>query len=300
MRVLERVRKNLYRAQIKNGVETYIFHSQPSASILLDQSLAGKELKKKAIMSAKEFLKDAYPICLKGEKAENVIDYVLLCGGNYYGIKEAYEKIFHKSIRQAYIGIKRHEKDGRWQAEATYFSFDAIPDNATVIIGDTIATCSSIKKAVGELINEFEGKKLKIKKIIVYTIAGTALAARILKQTEDKMKKKFPEAKIYYFASEALFGLEENGSDMPFFHKDTIMTPEIKKMLNNHPAIAKRMKCCVFDWGDRCKNPQRHYKELIEYIDQSLKKETDDMVKGEMKLLRIKAHKEIRSLKKHI
>ena len=90
---------------------------------------------------------------------------------------------------------------------------------------------------------------------------------------EKEIQQAWPDAKLYLFFAQAFFGLEDNGTDMPFFHSDTIMTPETKQQLGKEPAVRDIVKCAIFDWGDRCKNPSNHYKEFIEYCEEELKKE---------------------------
>ena len=35
------------------------------------------------------------------------------------------------------------------------------------------------------------------------------------------------------------------------------------------------MKCAVFDWGTRCKNPIRHYHEFLKFVEDIKGKEMD-------------------------
>ena len=106
--------------------------------------------------------------------------------------------------------------------------------------------------------------------------------------------------KLYFFASEALFGLDKNGTDMPFFHKDTIIVPEMIESLKNHPAVAKRVRCSIFDWGDRCKNPSNHYKKFIDYCNEAIKKEKDQNIREELTSIKEKAAVELNRLKERL
>jgi uracil phosphoribosyltransferase len=249
---MEKFNENLYKLG-----SAYLFHSK--ANIVFNPCLAGKDLKIKTIEAAKEFLEIACPVCLKGEPVKNICECVLLCGGNYYGLKEAFEDKYG-SLQQVFIGIKRYQlPDKRWDARSTYDSFDSLPDNGVVLIGDTIATGSTIRKTVRMLRDEYKIRKFKLKKIIIYTLVGSKVAAEMIAGLEKEMNG----TKIYFFASEGLFGLMPNGTDMPVSHKDTELIPEAVEELKKHPEL-KDTRCSVFDWGDRCKNPIKHYLELID------------------------------------
>ena len=161
----------LYKLEGKGIPETYLMHSEPSQQILLHPEIAGKELKELAIKANAEFIKKAYPICLKGKRIDKICELVLMCGGNYYGTREAFENEFNASLRQAFIGVKRYQEDSKWKAAIGYSNFEALPDDATVIIADTIATGSTLKEAIVELGRQAEKKNYNLDSIIVYTLA---------------------------------------------------------------------------------------------------------------------------------
>jgi hypothetical protein len=55
--------------------------------------------------------------------------------------------------------------------------------------------------------------------------------------------------------------------------------------------LSQHMKCAVFDWGTRCKNPSAHYKEFLEYVEEELKSPQLDS-KGREVLGKMKAETE--------
>ncbi|MEM4633987.1 MAG: hypothetical protein QW275_02415, partial [Candidatus Anstonellaceae archaeon] len=55
--------------------------------------------------------------------------------------------------------------------------------------------------------------------------------------------------------------------------------------------LSKNMRCAVFDWGTRCKNPKAHLEEFIKYADEELSSLKIDQ-KGRMVLMRMKKEAE--------
>jgi len=76
-------------------------------------------------------------------------------------------------------------------------------------------------------------------------------------------------SKIYLIVAEQLFHLMPDGTDLRFFGKDALMPDETKTytLKTYGDFLASNMKCAVFDWGTRCKNPKRHYDEFLEFAD---------------------------------
>lgn len=298
---LVHIERACYQLQMDGLPETYLFHSPATAALVTNPWLAGRELQLLAVRASQAFLKRAYDICLKGELKQNICELVLMCGGNFYGTKEAFQEAFDSSIAQVFVGIKRYRRaDGTWNAKASYTNFEALPDNATIIIGDTLATGSTLKKAILELRDEMKVQHKSINKIVVYTFVGSVVGAKVLREAEKELKMDWPKLKLYFFASEALFGLEANGTDMPFHHKSTVVIPETKRMLEDHPSIAHRMRCAIFDWGNRCKNPRNHYMQFVSYCEKLLARETDAEIRKSVWTMQQKAQERLDEMKREL
>jgi len=53
----------------------------------------------------------------------------------------------------------------------------------------------------------------------------------MLKKVETEYRKINPDFRINIVVCECLFGIEDNGTDMPFFHKDSVKCPEVIEKL---------------------------------------------------------------------
>lgn len=275
---------------------TYIFCSDASRDILYNPHIAGKKLQEKMETLSKIFAGIAAEKGLKQCRFGDVVEFVLLAGGLYYNLSGGFRKTCGYALPECFLGIKRQRiegTEGQFRAVSTYENFEALPQEAIVIIGDTIATGSTIIRAIGDLERASAEKDGKIKKIIICSLACSTEGARKLKKMEEKMKKADDGFALCLIVAEQLFHLMPDGTDLRFLREDSIMPEETREytLRRYGEFLGREMKCAIFDWGTRCKNPAKHYEEFLEYADLMLGNPALDE-KGEKEIKRMKEEAE--------
>jgi hypothetical protein len=260
--------------------ETYILGCDAASEILYSPQMAGKDLQDKMEDVAAAFIDAIGRTVLKGKRTSQVTEVVFLSGGLYYQLNFGFKSRFGQALPQCFLGIKRQRvegKEGEFTAVATYENFESLPDNATVIIGDTIATGATLQKGIYHVLDSFGERKYKLENLVICSLACSVNGARILKEVEARVARDFPGAKTYLFVTEELFHLMPDGTDLRFLYPDCIMPEETKKRILERYGeyLGKEMKCAVFDWGTRCKNPIKHYHEFLEFADEMLNRKLD-------------------------
>lgn len=271
---------------------TYVFCADASRDILYNPHIAGKKLQEKMETLSPIFAEIAAEKGLKQCRFGNVVEFVLLAGGLYYNISGGFRKGHSYALPQCFLGIKRQRvegTEGQFRAVSTYENFESLPQEAVVIIGDTIATGSTMIRAIGDLERASAEKDGKIKKIIICSLACSTEGARKLKRMEEKMKNAYDDFELYLIAAEQLFHLMPDGTDLRFLREDSIIPDETREyaLCRYGIFLGREMKCAIFDWGTRCKNPAKHYEEFLEYADSMLKNPALDE-KGEKEIKRMK------------
>ncbi|MGY5874139.1 MAG: hypothetical protein RTU30_00195 [Candidatus Thorarchaeota archaeon] len=243
---------------------TYIIESPSALVILLKPWMVGSRLARTARNSSVDFLRAAYHIVpeLRDSSFESVTEVVPLAGALYYSIAEAFESVFGETINRCFIGAKRHQTPSGWDTELAYLNFEALSTQPVIIIGDTIATGGTIERIVEATLAESS----EIRAIIIYSIAGGLVGATRITDLANRIK-----IPIYLFYSNAIFGVEPNGTDMPWLHSGTIVSPEIRAEAEKAygPDLGARW-CCIWDWGDRAKHPVKHLEEILERCEDDL------------------------------
>ncbi|MEW6035703.1 MAG: hypothetical protein AB1529_03765 [Candidatus Micrarchaeota archaeon] len=274
---MERIYSNgyrMYRVADKGCPEnTYIICSDAGSGILLRPHIAGRELQDRMGRMAEIFMDAVGRLVLKGKKQANITELIFLAGGLYYQLNHGFKRNFGFAIPQCFLGIKRQRvegSEGAFTAVATYENFESLPDNATVIIGDTIATGATLQKGIYHLLDALETKGYRLENLVVCSLACSINGARLMKEIERKVQKDFPGAKVHLFVAEELFHLMPDGTDLRFLYDDAIIPDETRErvLADYGPFLAKEMKCAVFDWGTRCKNPLKHYNEFLEFVEE--------------------------------
>ena len=249
---------------------TYIICSKEMQDILFHPNIAGKELQDRMQKISRIFADAMYSQVLTGKRIDQITVLIFLAGGLYYELNSGFKSAFNVALPQCFLGIKRQRiegTEGEFTAIATYENFESLPNNGTIIVGDTIATGATIQKGIYHLLEVISAKKYNIENIVVCSLACSKVGAELLKEVEKRVKLNFPKAKLYLFVAEELFHLMPDGTDLRFLEKDSLMPDETKKAVITElgEELGKNMKCAVFDWGTRCKNPIKHYHEFLEF-----------------------------------
>jgi uracil phosphoribosyltransferase len=261
--------------------------------VLYTPQLVGKKLQDAMEKNASIFAAIASRRELAGVPRQDICELVFLSGGLYYALNYGFKRDFGFALQQCFIGIQRQRvegKEGQFRAVAGYENFESLPDKAHVIIGDTVATGSTLVKGIQLLMDAAEGKGSSIESITVFTLAGSPEGARKLaKLTKTHILPQHPGCKVSLYACEMLFHLMPDGTDLRFLMPDSVMPEESRQEAERRYGkyLGKNMRCAVFDWGTRCKNPRAHCSEFLEYAEGELSGAKPDE-KARSVLLRMK------------
>ncbi|MEM3373205.1 MAG: hypothetical protein QXF76_03245 [Candidatus Anstonellales archaeon] len=274
---------------------TYVMSSNASRHILFNPQIAGKELQEKMKEVSENYFSALKALnLLKDQKKKSVIELIFLAGGLYYYLNHGFQKTFNYALPQCFIGIQRSRIEGtigKFTAKISYENYEALQDNSVIFIGDTIATGATITKGILSLQSALLEKNYSLKEIFIFSLACSTTGATKIAELEQRLKAIFNDCKITLIVCEQFFTLMEDGTDLRFLERDSILPKEtydnILKVYGEW--LGKNMKCAVFDWGTRCKNPIKHYHEFIEFVDNITSTSHNIPTDAKNKLLEMKA-----------
>lgn len=255
--------------------ETFILCSDEARAILYSPHIAGKRLQDLLEKLSVQFA-EVLGKRLAGIPREKVCELVFMSGGFFYSLNHGFKKSQGFALQQCFIGLQRSRvsgKEGAFRAMAGYENFEALPDGAHVVIGDTVATGATLVKGIQLLLDAAEDKGVSIASITLVSVAASAQGAKRLASIAKRhILPQHPNCKVGMIACEMLFHLMPDGTDMRFLMPDSIMPDESRYECERRYGkyLSKNMKCAVFDWGTRCKNPAAHYREFLEYCGREL------------------------------
>ena len=255
---------------------SYILCSEQSRKILYSPHIAGKRLQDSLDGMGELFARVIGENFLAGEERGKTVELIFMSGGLFYSLNHGFKKVYGFALPQCYMGIQRVRVDGsegEFTARVGYENFESLQDNANIVIGDTIATGSTLFKGLRWLLTILEERRYKMNRLVICTLAGSLKGARKLADMERRIKFEHPNAKLYFVACEQLFHLMPDGTDLRFVGESAVApeetAQETRRMYGEY--LGKHMKCAVFDWGTRCKNPKKHYHEFLEFCEKELK-----------------------------
>jgi hypothetical protein len=240
-----------------------LVESEAAQKILTDHFLIGSPLISTSRLAVQDCLSVFFALQSDVTPDSQIAEIVPLSGSLTYDVLNAFYDLYQKPLARNFIGIRRFQKsDGRWETTASYTNFEALADPPqAIIIGDTIATGATMARVI-EMVHAHITRPLTI---IIISIAGSLEGARRIVKLERNLQNAFPGTSIWCLFTEAFFGLEANGTDMPILHPDTILTPKLREVtLQRLGEYLGRVLCSVLDWGKRTNAPSKHYEELIE------------------------------------
>ncbi|MBN3037027.1 MAG: hypothetical protein JW834_01135 [Candidatus Diapherotrites archaeon] len=222
-----------------------VFNAQ-ALDIACQPYLVGDELEEKALQSCKEFLET--------RAFKDPAELVILEGGKHYRLSDAYEAVHGQ--RPAHLEIDSKRKlDGKWTARLSRQNLSDLRSGQTIIIGDTIATGVSLEHVITYVIDYAKESNIDINKFVVFTIAGA-------KQGMERLRTLDADIEMYY--SNAMFRLHENGTDL-LWNGAEYEPSAMAQFFERLGGFAPYMKCAIWDWGDRFRNPQKHLQEIHGY-----------------------------------
>jgi hypothetical protein len=252
---------------------TFILSSEASRRILYNPQIAGKELQDEMEQLSPLFIEAATEKALKGTKLGDIAEYVLLAGGLYYFMGYGFRKAHGFALPQCFLGIKRQRiSESEFIAVSSYENFESLPKEANIIIGDTIATAATMQSSLKRLTDALDANGGRLNRLVICSLACSSEGARRIKVIEKDLKEKYPSMELTLIIAEQLFHLMPDGTDLRFLMKDAIMPDSTREhtLKTYGQALGSDMKCAVFDWGTRCKNPKAHYEEFLSFCEEVL------------------------------
>ncbi len=144
-------------------MEQHIFFSEPGLKIVLNPHIVGDELFNLAIECSIDFLKT---LPKKVFQNQPITLLNILRGGRYYGVSEAWKKVFPNPTKHPHLNLSEIRAaryldpadNNRWKCKVWFDknvasiteeeSYTNLLKARTLIIGDTIATGSTLKNVL--------------------------------------------------------------------------------------------------------------------------------------------------------
>lgn len=262
-------------------VKSYIASTAESRDICNDPFVTGIRYTRALSAACAKILKTLNNRGLSNLSEDTTTVLHILRGGLNFGIRDAiFDAFGWNNHASAFISAQRTRKaedSSQWQIiESDYSKFN-LKKNNSIILGDVVATGTSLSYALDRVITAAnENKKSIISSITFFTIGGPR-SHEILEEVCQTLKKTTPTfkgASVIYL--EGIFTVPSkdhplrikfDGTDL--IRSNAILTPEFIDSQYKSPSYPIE-RCTIYDAGSRAFDPDEYFEDVKDYWTQTL------------------------------
>lgn len=202
---------------------------------------------------------------------KNISVFHFLRGGLNFGIFNMLNTAYgFNRMNASFITSQRYKRHSDWFIKDDQYRKFSIPEDATIFIGDVIATGTTLDNGLEILRKQCLSEDKNIRSIVMFTI-GCQKAEEILTKYHAIFQKNFDydETILIYFEGRFVVPKSKNdfticlpGTDL--VRKGALMTSEFIKSQDEKIAYPLE-RCVVYDVGARTYDCMKHLDDVIDY-----------------------------------
>jgi len=208
------------------------------------------------------------------EESQTIV-FNILRGGLNFCLREALADAYGWNCHgSSFISAQRARDDEspeQWHIMESDYSKVYMPKTASIVIGDVVATGTSLEHAMEALVAEAEKQGTDLRSVVFFTI-GSPRAAEILEATDAMCRKRFPgfeKTVLVYLEGcftvpvpETPVSIKITGTDL--LRRDAVMAPEFIDS-QYEKASYPIQRCTIYDAGSRAFWPPEYMEDLEGY-----------------------------------
>jgi len=202
----------------------------------------------------------------------------ILRGGLNFGLREALAEAFGWNVHATcYLSAQRAKDDDgdNWHITENAYRKLRFPKEASLVIGDVVATGTSLAYALDTVVEAAHADGVKLKRIVFFTYGGEK-AKEVLEAVDARCRCLFPGyAGTSLFFFEGVFAVADKATPLSIkipgtdlLRRDAKMAPEFIASQNEDPAYPLE-RCIIYDAGSRAFAPDEYLEDVIGYWQQT-------------------------------
>ena len=257
-------------------LEAYVATSPGTRAICNDPRVFGLDYTRRLRAACADTLR-AFPD-LFSEREAVVVN--ILRGGLNFGLREALGDAFGwNSHTTCFMSAQRARDDGdpeNWHITENSYKKLYFPPRASFVIGDVVATGTSLRYGLHEFLLAAEEQKVDVRNILFFTFGGPK-AQEILAEIDASCREMFPHYErtiLVYFEGrftcptpETPLTIRLTGTDLVRW--GSLMAPEFVESQYEDPAYPIE-RCTIYDAGSRAFWTREYLEDVLGYWKQNL------------------------------
>ncbi|PWJ39990.1 type I phosphoribosyltransferase [Sediminitomix flava] len=263
------------------NVERFILSTPESRAICNDPLVLGIEYTRNLRKSCSKFFKIIKEEHVFELEEKQTVVYNILRGGLNFDLREALADAYSWNLHNsAFISAQRSrvsEDSEEWHILESDYKKVYFPNDADIVIGDVVATGTSLKHGMEIMIKEAQKQNKTLRSLTFFTYGGP-ITDDVLEETDQKLRKAFPnyqktmlcylEGRFEIPTPESVFQIKITGTDL--VRKDSLMAPEFIESQYEAPSFPLE-RCTIYDAGSRAFHVQEYLEDVLEYWSEVLK-----------------------------
>ena len=253
----------IYRIEDGNseGIDRYVVSTPETREICNDPLVMGVDYTRRLQTACTRFLNHLDSLDRLHLEEDETIVFNILRGGLNFGLREALSDAFGWNRHGcSFISAQRarlSDSPEDWHIIETEYSKVYMPPATSIVIGDVVATGTSLEHAVQALVSEAEKQATNLRSIVFFTIGGER-AEQILEKADRICHNRFPsyertslvyiEGRFTVPTPRTPLRIKITGTDL--VRLDALMAPEFITSQYADPAHPIQ-RCTIYDAGSR-------------------------------------------------
>jgi len=256
-------------------VKRYILSTPETRAICNDPLVMGFEYTEKLEKACSTFLR-----LIKGPETIELYEnrsvvFNILRGGLNFGLRGALAQAFgwnnHSSSFVTAQRARVTESPELWHITEDEYQKITFPERAQIILGDVVATGTSLKHGLDIMIKEAVKQGTELSSILFFTIGGQMSEQRLI-EADKACRKHFPnyegthvcyiEGRFFVPTTETNVSIKITGTDL--MRCNSLMAPEFIESNLESPSYPLE-RCTIYDAGSRAFQIEEYRDDVIEY-----------------------------------
>lgn len=205
----------------------------------------------------------------------------ILRGGLNFGLRKALNmSLGFETHSSAFISAQRarsSDNPDEWYITENEYQKVFLPDCADIVFGDVVATGTSLKFALKNLVKQAQKQHKQIRSLLFFTIGGQA-SENILQEVGQLCQDLFPSftrSTVVYL--EGRFKIADANSDLSIkipgtdlLRGESLLAPEFVNSNYDNPTYPLE-RCAIYDAGSRAFHVAEYLADVFGYWQQTLK-----------------------------
>lgn len=267
----------IYRIEdnVETAVNRYVLSTPESRAICNDPLVMGYEYTEKLEGACATFLRQAREATTVGLEEHRSVVFNILRGGLNFGLRGALAKAYGwNNHSSSFVTAQRSrvtEGSEQWHITEDEYKKITFPSKAQVIIGDVVATGTSLRHGLEIMIQEAVKQGTELGSILFFTIGGPKSEERLI-EADAACRKHFPdyegthvcylEGRFFVPTAETPVTIKITGTDL--LRCNSLLAPEFIESNFEAPSYPLE-RCTIYDAGSRAFQVREYLEDVIDY-----------------------------------